>query len=666
MPVVRRWLSATFCLALVPATTALAQPVRQAAPVRLDRYGDPLPEGALARLGTIRLRTPNGPRHLAFTPDGRSLAGSDGQEVYFWDVRTGKLLRSLTTVDGTGPPFFSPDGKSLLRGAGKGFVRWDLATGEPGQRVSTAEPVKGSALSPDGKLLATYAEGGWPVHVWEAATGKALGRFPLQSPELRSLHWVPGTPKLALLRQNFHSEPQLDLLDVASGKVTRFRADPPLCSAEEVPCVAFAPDGRTFAAGGGGHVIRLFDLRTGKEVGRFRGHTAPVRQLRFAPGGKILASVDQGGHLRLWALPGGGELGTIQAFAPDPPLTFSPDGKTLAIAGTGCEVRLYEAATGKGRLLSPPPYRKAWPVGFSPDGKTLVVQGDGVRSWDTATARECRPPLAGFSGASVALCPDGTTLAVQREHFGVELWDVGRGKELATLAPLQVLNLKPGGLSVGPRPPLALSADGKTVAVLDPHLRTTTVHDVPTRKRRNSFTNPEGGWWCAALSPKGKLLAVCTGGSVWVFDTARGKPVFQRSRQGEVMALAFSPDGRSLALVTREHGVSLWEVASGRVRWRRRDLFPHPSAIAFSPDGTLLAVADWNAVSLWDVPSGKRVGELHEPSGHLWGVVFSPDGRRIATGSWGATVLIWDVESCRSELVRPGASALGRQPGWAR
>src|SRR5581483_3212886 len=148
---------------------------------RTDRYGDPLPDGAVARLGTIRFRHEHGSLYLnpVFSRDGKMLV-TGFNDIRLWDPATGKLLREIRDFPGgkTGP-FFTPDGRRLIsldleasRKAGHNcsMIRlWDAATGRPLRDIA----VDGNALActPDGKQLVTVAKDG-VVSFWDIATGK--------------------------------------------------------------------------------------------------------------------------------------------------------------------------------------------------------------------------------------------------------------------------------------------------------------------------------------------------------------------------------------------------------------------------------------------------------------------------------------------------------------
>jgi WD40 repeat protein len=173
------------------------------------------------------------------------------------------------------------------------------------------------------------------------------------------------------------------------------------------------------------------------------------------------------------------------------------------------------------------------------------------------------------------------------------------------------------------------------------------------------------GAWCVAFSPDTDLplLAIGSGSTVEIVDSGDGMVLrVLRGHSRSVQAVAFSPDGTLLATASADRTARLWDVQTGTTR---TTLTGHTSSvlgIAFSPDGTLLATASHDqSARIWDVQTGTTRTTLTGHRAWLNSVAFSPDGTLLATASHDRTTRIWDVQTgtTRTTLTGHTSSVLG-------
>jgi WD40 repeat protein len=292
---------------------------------------------------------------------------------------------------------------------------------------------------------------------------------------------------------------------------------------------------------------------------------------------------------------------------------------------------------------------------FSPDGKTLATASDSIKLWNPTTGKE----LANFSAPRtwyqfIGFSADGKALAAREDAshpLAVALsqkpeltfLDVATGKPQATVKlpePLQWLLRHPDGKTL-----LGWCRD--TVKVWDMAGKELAVLGPP----RQSMHQP-------VLSPDGAHLAVPWGGGfgrateVEVWNLAAKEKLFSLQNAGRPQALAFSPDGRTLACgVNNSPALALWEMASAQVRGVLKTTRGRLCSVAFSPDGKTVA-GGWRdfgpgeraGVVLWDLLSGRALGILKGHRGLVPCVAFSPDGRMMAASDAYGTIIVWQRE----------------------
>ncbi len=166
-----------------------------------------------------------------------------------------------------------------------------------------------------------------------------------------------------------------------------------------------------------------------------------------------------------------------------------------------------------------------------------------------------------------------------------------------------------------------------------------------------------------AYSPDGRLLGVLSeDGSVeiWEVENGRKRPGFldQLAPGAFVKHLAFSPDGKRLATAHLDGTTKVWRVNDGRLERVLRGHLWFVRAVAFSTDGRLLATAGQDHTArLWNVESGQELAVFRGHVGEVMKVAFSPDGHRLLTGSYDGTLKLWEIRGGDSAAASRRATA---------
>jgi WD40 repeat protein/transcriptional regulator with XRE-family HTH domain len=578
------------------------------------------------------------------TGQGRTLVTVMGGKVTVRNVADHRVTATYHLPAGTEVSDAGPDGRSLLVMGQDGGELWNLASGRPAAALGDAS----YWAAADGSAYITGpSDGQGPVRVHRADDGEVL--FTTDVPRTLTAAAVgPGGHLVALCPAD--SAPQL--WDTVHGK--------------KLPGAWEKADGTVCGTGSGAD--------------------GGSRLLRISADGRRLAAVS-GTRSTVWDVSGGRQVADFDSSG-DAGFTdavLSPDGEFLATADDQA-ITVWQVAGGGGQVFHTPAAgaevsELAWDPGRS---RTLrCFDGATVRTYDLSDRLDAhwQRPAAG----ATALSPDGTALATAtrsgngyrfelRATLPSALGSAGAGAPpIRAVLARTTLGPLPGDTDGGP-PQLAFSPDGQALAVADTVSSHGTlrqrfsVWDVRTHRVRTSFETSGAAdrtVVALALGSGGRsLLAVrdTNGGGaaeVWDTGTHRRTATLNTLYPGR---LALRPDGRLVAGFADQYA----ELPSGRVRERALADGRQVTALAFSPDGTRLAVGDSTGhVTLWDGNLRHRTGILTGTSDTassgdaeaVGSLAFSADGGTLAVGGQYGTLRLWDTagqQMLGTDLPTPG------------
>jgi RNA polymerase sigma factor (sigma-70 family) len=664
-------------LALIQNAPNEKQPSREVTRQQalVDRFGDPLPTGAIARLGTVRFRTSGWPHGgLGFLTDNKTVLANEPKSILFWEATTGKLLREIKTDKLLIQSFAcSPTGKFFAAagyldrdepGENKGAIGiWDIASGKQVQTLKRNDGEVQScamAFTPDNNLLVSLSESGL-LRIEEIATGverlrrqfpAGLGRSALSKDGAMLAVYIGGNQsKLFLWKWQGTEEPS----DCEPSSVLGHS-------------LAFSPDGKILAQviEDPDNAVQLWDATTGRLLRKLAAKWKPGQLFwtaAFTPDGKLLVAsgLDQertGHTLHIWDTNTWSLRTQIEGCGGK--LAFSPNSRLLATTDER-RVRVWDLTLGQELAINDEAHNDS--VGAIAFAGSKVVTGsdDGsIRFWDLKTGSQVRKLAHGEWVRAIATSPDATKLASSSFDDTVKLWDVASGKPIFTL---------PGHGRVGGRRTVAFTPDGKYLLSWgdDLNLRKwdTTTGKMVSGSALTSIGEEyiSGG---SQFEPCGKVLFV-GGLQCRAFDVQTGKNLYQILNEwGYVESVAISPDSRLLLTRSRAktvsiklpgglvqysnekcHPICLWELASRKLRQKFMVPGSGSGPLAFSPEGKFFAAVtgDFNQrICFWDLTKGKEVGFIQSPGGDVHCMAFTPDGQRLVTGRSDSTVLVWDLK----------------------
>ncbi len=516
-------------------------------------------------------------------------------------------------------------------------------------------------LSPDGQTLAWGARG---VSLWRTQPMSEVTNLWTDNYVVSVLAFSRDNQKLAAAG-SVQASNQIRICDLATKQLTAVLTDLPYYWGLHGPTIVslvFSPQGETLAAGGRLGLFKVWNTSTWQEISPDSkpelDKLLEIRSLSFSPDGHLLA-IPQGKAVKLLDFRTGSTSSLSLAEDAEEALqvAFSPDGESLAVGTLSGVIKLFKTKTNR-KIRSLVGHTEAISsLAFSQDGGSIVSGSSdkSVRVWNVSeNSRE--EVIRGYTNSvlCLALSNNGQLLASGSSDGAIKLWDAASLRELITLGGHKY---RIRSLSFSPDSSRLVSTSGDETEEGSPsEPGEVKLWDVTKRTELGTLQGLTNAVRSAAFSSDGSTLAVATSyvAELWDASTRRfpsSLPEQEKNFGERLTAIAFSPDGQTLAVGSYSDSIELWDVPSRRPMVALSGLGGGVECMAFSPDGKLLATGSRDLlVRLWDVRARKLLAAM---PGHkalsITSVAFSPDGKTLSSGGADGTVRLWCV-AARSEV----------------
>jgi WD40 repeat protein len=415
-------------------------------------------------------------------------------------------------------------------------------------------------------------------------------------------------------------------------------------------------DGKYFVSNMREKKVELREAATGKQLLQLDGGLHHWDPIQLSADNRLLVLLGEDGNLRVYDREAGKELRRILRKEKGPVSGFqspalSPDGKLLA-ASSRSTLSVWDTANGELKQEFPDCRGAA---AFSADGKYLASGNrQGIRLWETLSFKEVRrfeDPRVDIRG--LAFSADGKFIA-SASDFTVGVWEVATGKQVNRL---QAHDSVIYSLAFTP------SSDGVVSGSDD---GTAIVWDLDTMKPRHILSGHYRVAGSVECSPDGKMLATGEGypsgygnneAQIRLWSLADGTLVRQfTGHLHSVHRLAFSPDGTRLASAGYDARFRVWDPATGKRLFQIRGN-EGTRTLAYSPDGKMLVLGtSWGDLSLVQAENGQKVRDLGTPQGdyrrRVMHAAFSGDGMTVVSleqeeNRGVPKIRLWETESGR-------------------
>lgn len=560
--------------------------------VHRDHLGDPLPEGAVGRLGTRRMR--GSVTDMVYSADGRQAFVISGKTLCVWDLKEGECIARHRVSDHrlTAAAWNRDVSRALFADEAGVLSEWRLT--EIPREVGGFDTGRTSLVSlrysPDENRVLTLDQGTCTVEEWDREKGRR---------------------RIAISDAGEHFN---------------------LC--------LYAPDGRTaLVAHQPGHNVYHYDLATGARLKVFVEDYVCYDMCLSADGARLLVGTRHKSNE--WRLRDYECLETFTGHLGHavPSVAYGRDDRHLLTGSRDGSIRLWDRKTATIAKRWYPHQSHVNRIRISPDGDRVLSHGSDGLLAETAMATgwprlRWERHMAGVR--ALAVTPDGSMAISGSTDRTIRWWETEGWTSTRTVE-------CPGGEVHA----LAVSPDGARVAA---GCKDGSVHifECENGNCAHALNGHLGFVRAVVFAGPDNVVSAADDGSVRVWGAVSGRA--ERTLEGHlggVLALAVSPDGRDVVSGGRDGAVRVWRLATGALKAMAAAHRGWVQAVACAQSGTVVSAGRDGSVVQWDLREGREV-RSYEHGGGVEDVLLLPDGRSFCSAGQDGRVIVWDWDSAVS------------------
>ena len=554
---------------------------------------------------------------VAMSQDGKIIvSGSRDKSIKIWDVKTGKLLKTLKGhSDSITSVTTNQNANIIVSGSNDSNIKiWDMKTGEllktlKGNRYE----ITSVAVSQDGNTVVSSSRDK-SIKIWDVKTGKLLKIIKRYGDFLNSVSFSRDGHTIV----SGSIDTSVSIWDVKTGELLKnFKG-----ISSRVNSVAMSQDGKMIVAGLNDKSIKIWNVKTGKLLKSFNGHTGIVNSVAISQDGRMIVSASWDKSIKIWDVKTGKLLKSLKGHTDNvTSVAISHDGHTIISGSHDKSIKIWDVKTGE-LLKSLKGHRyKVTSIAISQNGHTMVSDsGDNsIKIWDIKTGKLLKSLKSStYWISSVVISQDGSTIVSNAGDRSVKIWDVRTSKLLKSLKG------HTNWLSS-----VAMSQDNRTI-VSSSEDNSMKIWDIKTGKLLKSLNGHTDNINSIAISHDGNtIISGSRDKSIKIWDAKSGALLKNLAgHTKEVTSVAISQDGHTIISGSKDKSIKIWNIKTGTLL---KSLEGQPSSVIFvaisQNDESIVIGLEDGSIKLWSIKKKAWQKEFIGGRHGCW-VVFVYDGSK--------------------------------------